>query len=137
MASNIYRNKKLLQDAKNKRSGIKRLLNKLRKYNPTKLKKINAKEETLSAAEKLLNKRQEVIDAFKTDIEYIENESKEINYELFKKYFNFIVPSALAKKLYKTKDAKENSELVEEIRNRWSNLKDEVKKMSEDEKEIE
>ena len=137
MASNIYRNKKLLQDAKNKRSEIKRLLNKLRKYNPTKLKKINAKEETLSAAEKLLNKRQEVIDAFKTDIEYIENESKEINYELFKKYFNFIVPSALAKKLYKTKDAKENSELVEEIRNRWSNLKDEVKKMSEDEKEIE
>ena len=85
----------------------------------------------------MLNKRQEVIDAFKTDIEYIENESKEINYELFKKYFNFIVPSALAKKLYKTKDAKENSELVEEIRNRWSNLKDEVKKMSEDEKEIE
>ena len=137
MASNIYRNKKLLQDAKNKRSEIKRLLNKLRKYNPTKLKKINAKEETLSAAEKLLNKRQEVIDAFKTDIEYIENESKEINYELFKKYFNFTVPSALAKKLYKTKDAKENSELVEEIRNRWSNLKDEVKKMSEDEKEIE
>ena len=68
MASNIYRNKKLLQDAKNKRSEIKRLLNKLRKYNPTKLKKINAKEETLSAAEKLLNKRQEVIDAFKTDI---------------------------------------------------------------------
>ena len=137
MASNIYRNKKLLQDAKNKRSEIKRLLNKLRKYNPTKLKKINAKEETLSAAEKLLNKRQEVIDAFKTDIEYIANESKEINYELFKKYFNFIVPSALAKKLYKTKDAKENSELVEETRNRWSNLKDEVKKMSEDEKEIE
>ena len=137
LASNIYRNKKLLKDEENKQSEIKILLNKLRKYNPTKLKKINAKEETLSAAEKLLNKRQEVIDAFKTDIEYIENESKEINYELFKKYFNFIVPSALAKKLYKTKDAKENSELVEEIRNRWSNLKDEVKKMSEDEKEIE
>ena len=137
LASNIYRNRKLLKDAENKQSEIKILLNKLRKYNPTKLKKINAKEETLSAAEKLLNKRQEVIDAFKTDIEYIENESKEINYELFKKYFNFIVPSALAKKLYKTKDAKENSELVEEIRNRWSNLKDEVKKMSEDEKEIE
>ena len=40
------------------------------------------------------------------------------------------------KKLYETKDAKENSELVEEIKNRWSNLKDEVEKMSEDEKEI-
>ena len=40
------------------------------------------------------------------------------------------------KKLYETKDAKQNSELVEEIKNRWSNLKDEVEKMSEDEKEI-
>ena len=40
------------------------------------------------------------------------------------------------RKLYETKDAKENSELVEEIKNRWSNLKDEVEKMSEDEKEI-
>ena len=68
LASNIYRNRKLLKDAENKQSEIKILLNKLRKYNPTKLKKINAKEETLSVAEKLLNNRQEVIDAFKIGI---------------------------------------------------------------------
>ena len=68
MALNIYRTKKLLKDAENKQHGIKILLNKLRKYNPTKPKKIKAKEETLSAAEKLLNNRQEVIDAFKTGI---------------------------------------------------------------------
>ena len=68
MASNIYRNKKLLKDAGNEQNEIKILLNKLRKYNPTKLKKINAKEETLSVAEKLLNNRQEVIDAFKIGI---------------------------------------------------------------------
>ena len=68
LASNIYRNKKLLKDAENKQSEIKILLNKLRKYNPTKLKKIKAKEETLSAAEKLLNNRQEVIDTFKGGI---------------------------------------------------------------------
>ena len=68
MASNIYRNKKLLKDEENKQHEIKILLKKLRKYNPTKLKKIKAKEETLSAAEKLLNNRQEVIDAFKTGI---------------------------------------------------------------------
>ena len=118
LASNVYRNRKLLKDAENKQSEIKILLNKLRKYNPTKLKKIKAKEETLSAAEKLLNNRQEVIDAFKTGIfpyidgfqikeeseeesekddfnnfiEYIENESKGINYGLFKDYFNLIVP---------------------------------------------
>ena len=44
------------------------LLKKLRKYNPTKLKKIKVKEETLSAVEKLLNNAQEVIDVFKTGI---------------------------------------------------------------------
>ena len=68
MASSIYKNKKLLKDAENKQSEIKILLNKLRKYNPTKLKKIKAKEETLSEAEKLLNNRQKVTDAFKTGI---------------------------------------------------------------------
>ena len=64
LASNIY--KKLLKDAENKQHDIKILLNKLRNYNPTKPKKLKAKEETLSAAAKLLNNRQEVIDAFKT-----------------------------------------------------------------------
>ena len=36
----------------------------------------------------------------------------------------------LRKKLFETKDKKKNSGLVEEIKNRWSNLKDETKKMS-------
>ena len=129
LPSNIYKNKKLLKGEQNKQSEIKILLNKLRKYNPTKLKKKNAKEQTLSVAEKLLNNRQKVIDAFKTGIfpyidgfqikeevksdgfkkfiEYIENESKGINCDLFKYYFNFVVPSALVKKLYKTKKEKE------------------------------
>ena len=31
------------------------------------------------------------------------------------------------------KNKKKNNELVEKIKNRWSNLKDEIKKMSEDE----
>ena len=70
-------------------------------------------------------------------IEYFENKSKTIDYNLFKEYFNFEVPSALAKKLFETKDKKENNELVELIRVRWSNLKDEIEKMSEDEKETE
>ena len=68
LASNIYRNKILLIDAEDKQHDIKILLNKLRNYNPTKPKKIKAKKETLSAAEKLLINRQEVIDAFKTGI---------------------------------------------------------------------
>ena len=157
MASNIYWDKSLLKDAENGQNEIKILLNKLRNYNPTKLKKIKAKEETIIAAEKLLNKRQEVNDAFKTGIfpyedgfqikeeseeeseddfkkftKYIKNESKGLNYDLFKNYFNFEGPGALTKQLYETKSKNKNNKLVKEIKNRWSNLKDEVKKMSED-----
>ena len=49
--------------------------------------------------------------------------------ELFEDYFNFSVPSALAKKLFETKDKKENNEFVELMRVRWSNLKDKIGKM--------
>ena len=80
---------------------------------------------------------EKIKDDFKKFIEYIENESKGINYDLFKQQFDFLVPSALAKKLNETKKKKKNNELVKRIKNRWSNLKDEIKKMSEDEKEIE
>ena len=54
---------------------------------------------------------------------------------MFKEYFNFKVPSALVKKLYETKDKKKNNDLVELIKIR-SNLKDEIEKMSEDEKKL-
>ena len=56
---------------------------------------------------------------------------------MFKDYFDFVVPSGLAKKLYETKNKNKNNELVELIKVRWSNLKDEIKKMSEDEKRTE
>ena len=56
---------------------------------------------------------------------------------MFTEYFNFKVPSALAKKLYETKDKKENNDLIELIKVRWSNLKDKIEKMSEYEKETE
>ena len=58
LASNIYRDKKLLKDAENEQHNIKVLLNKLRNYNPTKPKKVKVKQETLSAAENFLNNRQ-------------------------------------------------------------------------------
>ena len=57
---------------------------------------------------------------------FIKEKSKYINNDLFKRYFNFSAPIDLAKKLFETKDKKKNSELVEEIKNRWSNLKDEI-----------
>ena len=55
---------------------------------------------------------------------------------MLKDYFNFVVPSALAKKII-WKKRKKNNELVEAIKGRWCNLKDEIKKISEDEKETE
>ena len=39
----------------------------------------------------------------------------------------------MAKQLYETKDKKKNNMLVEEIKNRYSNLKYETKKLSEEE----
>ena len=52
---------------------------------------------------------------------------------MFKKYFDFSTPIDLTNKLYKIKDAKKTSELVEKIRNRWSNLKDKFKEISKEE----
>ena len=68
---------------------------------------------------------------------YIENESKGINYDLFKDYFNSLAPTVLAKELFETKNKNKNSEFVELIKVKWSNLKDEIEKMSEDDKKIE
>ena len=90
----------------------------------------------------MLNNRQEVIDAFQTGIflyidgfqikeeseeeweekkmtlknlSNVENESKSINRDLFKDYFNFLVPSALVKELFKIKDKKKNNDLTNTI----------------------
>ena len=49
---------------------------------------------------------------------------------MFKTYFNFSAPIGLAKKLFETKHKKKNSEFVEKIKIRWSNLKNETEKMS-------
>ena len=56
---------------------------------------------------------------------------------MFKDFSDFWVPSALAKKLYETKNKRNNSKLLNTIKDRWSHLEDKVKEMSEDEKEIE
>ena len=69
-------------------------------------------------------------------IENIESKSKTINYNLFKEYFNFESPNVLTKQLYKIKN-KENNELVNVIKSGLIYLKDEIRKMSEDEKKIE
>ena len=50
---------------------------------------------------------------------------------MFKNYFNFEVPNALAKQ-----DKNKNDKFVEEIKKRWINLKYDVEKMFEDKKKL-
>ena len=52
---------------------------------------------------------------------------------MFKDYFNLVAPTVLTKKLCETKNKNKNNELVELIKVRWSNLKDEIEKMTQDE----
>ena len=66
---------------------------------------------------------------------HIENESKDINYELFKKHFKFVAP--MAKKLFETKDKNKNNKLVNVINSGLIDLKYELEKMSKKEIEIE
>ena len=68
---------------------------------------------------------------------YIENKSEGINYELFEKYFNNVVPSALAKKLFETKDKNKTNIFVNVIKSGLYDLKDEIKKTSKEEIDIE
>ena len=75
--------------------------------------------------EKLEETKEEFINNTPT---FIEKNLKDINNDLFPTYFNFSAPIDLATKLFKTKDKKKNSELVKEIKNRWSKLKDKTKK---------
>ena len=82
-------------------------------------------------------KLEQIKDEFKKCIKYIEEKSEDVNYDLFRGYFNFSVPSALAKKLYETKNKNKGNELVEAIKSRWSDLRDKIKKMSGYEKKIE
>ena len=56
---------------------------------------------------------------------------------MFKHYFNFVVPSALAKQLSKIKNKKKSHKLVNVIKRELSDLKNEIENMSADEKEIE
>ena len=57
---------------------------------------------------------------------------------MFKDYFKFVVPSALAKKkLYEIKNKNKENKLVIVIKSGLSDLKCTIKEISEDEKKIE
>ena len=63
----------------------------------------------------------------------IENKSEGINYESFEKHFNFSAPTVLAKELFETTDKNKTIKFVNVIKSGLHDLKDEIKKMSEDE----
>ena len=98
-------------------------------------KKLTLKEETLKSEVsigeivKLKNQKDRFSETpeQKEFIEYIENKQKIIDYNLFKKYFNFTSP-VLIKQLYKIKNKKEYNELVNVIKSGLIDLKDEIKK---------
>ena len=58
-------------------------------------------------------------------LEQIKKEQKTINMNLLKEYFSLGEPTNLTKKLLETKYKRENSEFVEQIKFKWSILKDE------------
>ena len=126
-----------------------------------KKKKKQQRKIVLKSAKKLFDARDDIIDLFekgtfpykenvfktkkeskkeskkersKKIFKYIEDESKGINYDLFKEYFDFKLPTVLAKN-YMRQKMKKKKDLVELIQIKWSNLKDEIEKMSKDETE--
>ena len=76
------------------------------------------------------NSEEELKEYINSAFTFIEEKSKEINNDLFTKYFNFSIPIDLANQLYETKSKNKNSEFEKEIKKSWSNLKDELEKMS-------
>ena len=126
----IYNYEISLDEAKDDQDKLEKLINRQKNYKAKKPSKIEEKKYVLESAIKLFNARKDII-------KYIENESKGINYELFDSYFNSVVPSVLVKQLYKTKNKTKNNQLVNVIKSGLRDLKDEIKKMSEDEIKIE
>ena len=67
----------------------------------------------------------------------INKEDAHVNNELFKKHFKVETPSLMYKVLRKTNDKEKNSELVNIFNSGLEDLKEEIKKMSKEEIEIE
>ena len=69
--------------------------------------------------------------------EWVNKQETDINTELSKIYFKIQRPSDMLKYLYQTNDRKKNNELVSMINSGLKDLKEEINKMSEEEKENE
>ena len=101
------------------------------KGNIFKTKEEKSEEESEDEAEEELEEER-----VKKFIEYIENESNDINYDLFKDCFKFVVPSALVKNLYEIKNKNNKNKLVNAIKSGLSDLKYQIKEKPEIEKKL-
>ena len=68
--------------------------------------------------------------------ELINKEETDINRELYQRHLNIQRPSKMLKIVYTTNDKKENNKLADVIKSGLSDLKNEIEKMSENEKII-
>ena len=131
-------------------------------YSPKDKKYIEARKSLINNAKSFYEGREKIIEGFREGIfplksddnefgqqqtskkttkadvnefnEWIIKKETGINRELFKKHFNFQTPSALLKDLCETKNKQKNNKLVSAINSGIKDLKKEIKKMSEDEK---
>ena len=69
--------------------------------------------------------------------ELIARKETDINKQLFKDYFGFQMSTAMLKSLHQLDNTEKNKESVSMIKSRLSDLKEETKNMSKEEKEIE
>ena len=128
-----------INDAQMKQNKFHSMVDALNNYYPRAQNYIKAKNSLLNNTKNVYKGREKIIEGFEQEIflykgdvfktkeeeseeekiekfiKYIENESKNINYDLFKKYFKFVVPSILIKELYKIKNRKKYNELVNVI----------------------
>ena len=90
---------------------------------------------------KKFNKKEPFKKPTKTDVndlnELIIKKETDVNREIFKNYFIFQMPTLMLKTLYSLNDRKKNNQSVNMIKSGLSDLKNEIKKMYEDEIKIE
>ena len=112
--------KKLLKGLKTKYFHFIMMKSMKNKWKLKKKQKKKEQEEEKKEKRKKKNKKSKKNKKQKSEekkfTKYIENKSKGISYDLFKKYFDFETPIQLTKNLLEIKDKKKNSDFLEEIR---------------------
>ena len=114
-------------------------IDKLSAKNKIKLnyKQLRLSDEYLYLSEEEQEEKKATKDNYKTFIKQIIDEETDINGDLFNKYLKFQKASDMLMLLNKTNDTEKNNKLVNLINSGLIDLKEEIKKMSEAEKESE